>query len=144
MSYNDRHISTANVFCAPTISNSNKVLSFLILSYTILSYFILSYISYTEFFYNFNIHIHIHIIIFFQVAVLTCTAFCSEACCDHQHVYDGTSSVGGHLGTHSGCSVPAVRWSSSRYMYVNWISDLSVVNSGFSCTFTSGKNYVCI
>ena len=71
----------------------------------------------------------------FQVVSLSCTQFCTEPCCDHVEVYDGSDSDSAMLiESFSGCDVAIndLR-SNGRDMFILWASDGSVTDTGFSC-----------
>lgn len=63
--------------------------------------------------------------------------FNTESCCDRLSVYNGTNTAAPLLGTYQGYTIPPTLTANSGKMLLVWYTDGSVVDAGFSATWTS-------
>jgi len=68
---------------------------------------------------------------------LTFQKFATESGFDFFTVYDGTTTAGLQLMNTAGTTIPAPVTATSGNMLIIWRSDVSIVDSGFACTWSS-------
>ena len=63
--------------------------------------------------------------------------FATESGYDFFTVYDGTTTAGLQLMSYAGTTIPAPVTATSGSMLIVWRSDISIIDSGFACTWES-------
>ncbi len=73
----------------------------------------------------------------FSIITLTFLEFATENGFDLFKVYDGNTTSSPEIFNRSGSTLPPPVVATSGYMLIVWHSDISIVDSGFACTWTA-------
>lgn len=68
---------------------------------------------------------------------LSFSSFNTESCCDHIYIYNGPNTASPLLGSYSGSAIPPTLTSTGGSMYITFITDGSVISTGWEATYSS-------